>query len=98
MTVSVSHGSPAERYWLAIPEDERAAIEAAVPAGCWLVISTGLPSQPGTATVSLRDERNYRVGPAVRGYLTARLCWAALPRVVVTTDAAGYVESIEEVA
>lgn len=98
LRVVVARRSPAGRYWEAIDPAERDRIADAVPAGCRLLIATGLRAKPGTVTVSLRDERNSDVVEPRRGYLNAALCWSVLPRVVVTTDAGGWVEDIEEVA
>lgn len=99
MTVTVAAASPAGRYWAALPEQDRELIEGAVPPGMRLLIATGLRAKPGTVTVSLRDEHNSDVVEPRRGRLTPELCWSVLnARVVVTTDAAGYVRDIEEVA
>lgn len=98
MTVSVSAHPYVCAAWLRIPEQERAAIAAAVPDGMRLHISPGYRAKPGTADVGLRDAGNSAAGPVQRGFLTASLCWSALPRVVVTTDAGGNVTSIEEIA
>ena len=95
MTVSVSPVS--RRWWLAIPENERERIEAAVPPGHTLVIKPGYRAKPGTTDVSLRDEGNHGVAER-RGSDIAWMCWAVLPRVVVTADAAGYITSITEEA
>jgi hypothetical protein len=91
--ISVSPVS--RRWWLAIPEEERERIEAAVPSGHCLVIKPGYRAKPGTTDVSLRDEGNHAV-KEYRGTNIAWMCWAVLPRFVVTTDAEGYVRSIEE--
>lgn len=93
MTVYVSRVS--RPYWEAIDPDERARIEAAVPEGHRLVITPGHRDQPGTADVALRTADNQTVR-ATRGFITAARCWAVLPRVVVTTDAGGYITSIED--
>ena len=90
--VSVSRIS--RPYWDAIPAADRERIVAAVPNDCRLVIVPGYKSKPGTATVSLRDERNYTVGESIRGSDIAHLCWSVLPRVTVTTDADGWIEDI----
>lgn len=85
-------------YWLAIPADERERIVAAIPDDTRLHIRPGYRAKPGTADVGLRTLDNREAGQQVRGRLDARLCWCALPRVVVTTDGDGWVQSIEEVA
>ena len=76
--VVVARRSPAGRHWEALDADERARIEAAVPAGHMLILATGLRAKPGTVTVSLRDARNSDVVEPRRGRLTADLCWAVL--------------------
>ena len=85
------------RWWMALPEPERQRIEAAVPPDRTLVIKPGWRAKPGTCDVSLRDEWNDAVGQEQRGRNIAWMCWAVLPGVVVTTDGAGYVKSIEDV-
>lgn len=84
------------RWWLAIPAEERARIEAAVPVDHAIVIKPGYRAKPGTTDVSLRDKHNHRIGEERRGRDIAWMCWAVLPKVVVTTDAAGYITSMEE--
>ncbi len=70
------------RYWAAIPEDEREAIEAAVPDGHVIYIGAGYRGKPGTSDVSLRRidvfAGTYSVISQARGYLNAALCWSVL--------------------
>lgn len=89
--VSVSKVS--RRYWEAIPLDERERIAAAVPEGHWIYVKPGYRAKPGTTDVSLRDERNSVVREQ-RGFEIARMCWAVLPRLTITTDSDGWVEDI----
>jgi hypothetical protein len=77
--VSVSPVS--RRYWQAIDPAQREAIVEAIPPGYRLVIKPGYRSTPGTCDVELRDDRGSAAGPAQRGYLTASLCWRALPHI-----------------
>lgn len=93
MTVVV--GRVSRPYWNAIPAEERAAILEAIPPEHRLHIKPGHHAKPGTADVELRTEDNRTVRSS-RGYVTAQRCWAVLPRTVVTTDAGGWVRSIED--
>lgn len=65
------------RYWMAIPDDARAAIEdATTEAGDLLRMTAGHPGQPGTATVRLL--RDGRLVAQRRGRLTAELVWSVV--------------------
>lgn len=58
------------RYWGAIPESERADIEARVPDGWWVTLTIGRPSGAGVGTARLIDADGDCVGEA-RGCITA---------------------------
>lgn len=58
------------RYWAAIPELERADIEARVPDGWWVTLTIGRPSGAGVGTARLIDADGDCVGEA-RGCITA---------------------------
>ena len=58
------------RYWAAIPELERADIEARVPDGWWVTLTIGRPSGAGVGTARLIDADGDCVGEA-RGRITA---------------------------
>ena len=65
------------RYWMAIPDDARAAIEdATTEAGALLRMTAGHPGRPGTATVRLL--RDGRLVAQRRGRLTAETVWAVV--------------------
>jgi hypothetical protein len=87
------------KHWDALPDATRQAVEAAVPAGYTITLTAGYRAAPGTADVRLRRGRD--VIATARGRDLAALCRAVLREfqpVVVTTDGAGYITSIEEVA
>lgn len=52
------------RYWGAIPESERADIEARVPDGWWITLTIGRPSGAGVGTARLIDADGDCVGEA----------------------------------
>lgn len=60
------------RYYEAILEPERRAIEAAVPEGWWIVVTAGHPDMPGTGTARLYDATGTRLRVA-RGRVSAWL-------------------------
>ena len=59
------------RYWGAIPEIERADIEARVPDGWWVTLTIGRPSGAGVGTARLIDADGDCVGEA-RGVISAQ--------------------------
>lgn len=64
------------RYWATVPEQDRAAIEAAIPEGHSIVLTAGRKAQPGTADVRLRTPD--RVVAEDRGRHLVELCWFVL--------------------
>jgi hypothetical protein len=68
-------------YWERIPEEERAAIEAAVPYGMRLYLYPGYKAKPGTTTVELRSiELEAVMLQQERGRAIAQMCRAVLGR------------------
>lgn len=98
MTAPVRPDRVIGRWWGALPDETRAAIEASVPADHWLTLTAGYRAKPGTA-----DVRLYRLPfeciAEMRGQDLAGMCRALLsaPRLRVTTDANGWVVEMEDI-
>lgn len=52
------------RYWKAIPDYERADIEARVPDGWWITLTIGEPSDEGIGTIRLINPDGIAIGGA----------------------------------
>lgn len=70
------------RYWEALPDATRQAIEDAVPEGYNITLTAGYRAAPGTADVRLRRGRD--VVATARGRDLATLCRAVLGELEVT--------------